>query len=255
MFILSWFLEGCNEGINVCVCVSSPCSSKNGQQMIYLPLLLVDELSFRARDLMVGLFYTNPPPPPRKGLFCLNWIDCKFNICPPTDPFTGDQQQHGPAPSDCVLRGNELKEVPVLGASAGRGVFPATVRWADKTVFLSRALRRSNLTPAMLRLCFSRLHRGVHRWDQRNVGWLQPLPANVDGTHHSCASKVMKHHNIHNFSTSWTWTVDCLPVWVNPQQAQVMAILSRQVSKGVALRDRVSETIAIASIPPATLYI
>lgn len=43
--------------MNVCV-FSSPPSSNNGHHMIYLPLLLVDELSFRTRDLMVGRFDT-----------------------------------------------------------------------------------------------------------------------------------------------------------------------------------------------------
>lgn len=41
--------------------------------------------------------------------------------------LTGDQQQDYSAPSDYFLRGNLFKEVQVLGASAGRGLFPATV--------------------------------------------------------------------------------------------------------------------------------
>lgn len=45
--------------------------------------------------------------------------------------LTGDQQRHGSAPPDCVLRGDLSTEVQVLGASAGRGLFPATVRWAN----------------------------------------------------------------------------------------------------------------------------
>ncbi len=41
--------------------------------------------------------------------------------------LTGDQQQHGSASSDCVLRGDLFKTVQVLGASSRRGLFPATV--------------------------------------------------------------------------------------------------------------------------------
>lgn len=100
-----------------------PCSSQDGRQMIYLPLLLVNELSFRVRDLMVGRSHT----------LCLNtltlafeWNDCDLTSVS-VNTFIGDQQQHGSAPSDCVLRGNHFKEVQVLGASAGRGLFPATV--------------------------------------------------------------------------------------------------------------------------------
>lgn len=41
--------------------------------------------------------------------------------------LSGDQQRHGSAPPDGVLRGDLSTEVQVLGASAGRGLFLATI--------------------------------------------------------------------------------------------------------------------------------
>lgn len=35
------------------------CSTRDGGQMFYLPLLLVNELNFRVRDLMVGKYSTH----------------------------------------------------------------------------------------------------------------------------------------------------------------------------------------------------
>lgn len=58
----------------------------------------------------------------------------------------GDQQQHGSAAPDRVLRGDLFKDVQVLGASAWCGLFPAAVWWDLCDVFL-RGLKR--------RACFS----------------------------------------------------------------------------------------------------
>lgn len=82
--------------------------------MIYLPLLLLNELNFRVRDLMVGPVSTH---------FESSLLVAKE--CCVT--FKGDQQQHGPAAPDGVLRGNLFKDIPVLGAPAWCGLFPATL--------------------------------------------------------------------------------------------------------------------------------
>lgn len=87
--------------------------------MIYLPLLLVNELSFRVRDLLVGQVHTTRFTSSGKHWLVNEGTSC---LC-----FIGDQQQHRSAPSDCVLRGNLFKGIQILGASTGRGLFPATV--------------------------------------------------------------------------------------------------------------------------------
>lgn len=52
------------------------CSTQDGGQMIYLPLLLVNELNFRARDLMVGPYSTHC----ERSLPAL--MDSELMLCP-----------------------------------------------------------------------------------------------------------------------------------------------------------------------------
>lgn len=65
---------------------------------------------------------------------------------------------------------------------------------------------------------FFRFHWGVHRWDQRNTGGLQPLPVNADGNHHSAASKELFHMPIRLMNLELCYPSKLLltrPVWVH----------------------------------------
>lgn len=77
--------------------------------MIYLPLLLVNELNFRVKDLMVSRYSTHFE---YAGFFSEVNSHCVIYT------FEENQQRHRSAAPDCVLRGNLFKDVQVLGASA-----------------------------------------------------------------------------------------------------------------------------------------
>lgn len=57
-----------------------PCSSQDGRQMIYLPLLLVNELSFRVRDLVVGAISHTLPDHFNAG-FWVEWLWPHICLC------------------------------------------------------------------------------------------------------------------------------------------------------------------------------
>lgn len=55
-----YFKPNINFIYRIYICnVKNFCSTQDGGQLIYLPLLLVNELNFRVRDLMVGWYSTH----------------------------------------------------------------------------------------------------------------------------------------------------------------------------------------------------
>lgn len=135
----------------------------------------------------------------------LCWFFSEVSSCCVAYTFEGDQRQHSWAALDRVLRGNLFTDLQVLGAPAWCGVFPATVwwdlcdslgiwghsSWFDREAMFSlhyffkkKSLNQRN------HLYLSRLHRWIHRRDQRNLVQLQPLRVRNGCTRHNCASKI-----------------------------------------------------------------
>lgn len=70
--------------------------------------------------------------------------------------------------------------------------------WLHKLKRLSN--KRNNL-------CASRLHRGIHRRDQRNLVQLQPLHVSDGCTRHSCASEIPPHQALKWYAGNVWWKV------------------------------------------------
>lgn len=91
----------------------------------------------------------------------------------------------------------------VLHDLIGRGCFPCTI------FFLKKSLNQRN------HLYLSRLHRWIHRRDQRNLVQFQPLRVRNGCTRHNCASKITpcKIRSVHIrykvtcFSSACLWVV------------------------------------------------
>lgn len=132
--------------------------------------------------------------------------------------FEENQQQHRSAAPHCVLRGNLFKDVQVLGASAWCGLFPATVWWDllwffryltsifmiwyEGDVSLAQVLESCEINRIFL--CLSRLHRWIHRRNQRKLVQFQPLHVRNGCTCHSCASKITPHRAFNNHISNCT---------------------------------------------------
>lgn len=94
------------------------CSFQEGRQMIYLPLLLVNELSSRVKDLKVGRPFLCDIRHCLRGL---------SNLASPAQ--TGDRQQQCAAPPHNFLWGNLSEEISLLDPFTRHRLLPATVRW------------------------------------------------------------------------------------------------------------------------------
>lgn len=126
-YLLTLFLP-LNDAPDRANCTCYSCSSQDGRQMMYLPLLLVNELSFSVRDLVVGrLICTNFSGPTAGNVRNLH-IDLVL--------LAGDQQQHPAAASHRVLWRNLSEEVQVLDPSAWHCLFFETVWWVNIHLYL-----------------------------------------------------------------------------------------------------------------------